>query len=329
MRNLLAFLALLLLTLGTDPARAAELRGQDDPRFRAALALWLADDDETALPELAALAAEGNRAAQVLLAQIDATPWFQGPWLVGLPRKQRSALLRAPGGLSGRSWMQVAAEDTPLAQLWLIQHLPDNTAENALTFAAMGESAAARQTLFALSRRGYHGFAARADDPNYPPDMRYLIWREWTEDPATRARAEAEIAAMHQGDPQLTHFDSRPIDPGAFDEWLANAPLVASRRAFCEAACPDSVRSCTRATYQLSVGTAVFISGHDGLLLAGSPSESLLAPEVWDASPRGRAAILRHPDSRSASAEATLATVAAEDACFAAALTEEVARFKP
>jgi hypothetical protein len=328
MRRILAFAALLLLTLGTA-SPAAELRGQDDPGFQSALALWLDDDDETALTELAALAAEGNRAAQVLLAQIDVTPWFQGPWLVGLPRKERNALLRAPGGLSGRSWMQVAAEDTPLARLWLIQHLPDTTAETALAFAAMGESAAARQTLFALSRRGYHGFAASADDPNYPPDMRYLIWREWTEDPATRARAEAEIAATHPGDPQLMHFDSRPIDPGAFDDWLADAPLVASRRAFCEAACPDSVRSCTRATYQLSVGKAVFVSGHDGLLLAGSPSESLIAPAVWDSSPRGRAAILRHPDTRAAGAEATLETVAAEDACFAAALTQEIARFKP
>ena len=84
-----------------------------------------------------------------------------------------------------------------------------------------------------------------------------------------------------------------------------------------------------RATYQLSVGTAVFISGHDGLLLAGSPSESLISPEVWDASPRGRAALLRHPDSRSAGAEVTLATVAAEDACFAAVVRNEVARFRP
>jgi hypothetical protein len=328
MRTFLA-LALLLLTLAPGLAAAAELRGQDDPRFRAAIALWLDDDDETALPEVAALAAQGNRAAQVLLAQIDITPWFQGPWLVGLPREERNALLRAPGGLSGRSWMQVAAEDTPLARLWLIQHLPNTTAETALAFAAMGESAAARQTLFALSRRDYHGFAAKADDPNYPPDMRYLIWREWTEDPATRTRAEAEITAIHPGDPQLTHFDSRPIDPGVFNDWLADAALVAPRRALCEAACPDSVRSCTRATYQLSVGTAVFISGHDGLLLAGSPSDSLIAPEVWDASPRGRAAILRHPDSRSAGAEATLATVAAEDACFAAVVRNEVARFRP
>ena len=226
------------------PARAG------DPRFQSALALWLADDEETALPELAALAAGGNRAAQVLLARIDVTLSLQGPWLVGLPRAERNALLRAPGGLSGRSWMQAAAEDTPLAQLWLVQLTPAATAETALAFAAMGEHRAARETLWSLSGRNYRGFAAMADDPNYPPDMRYLIWREWADDPATRARAEAEIAALHPGDPQLAHFDSRPIDPGAFDDWLASASLAALLRAPCEAACPDSVRSCTRAAYR-------------------------------------------------------------------------------
>jgi hypothetical protein len=37
-------------------------------RFRAVLDLCLGEDDATALPELAVLAAEGNRAAQILLA---------------------------------------------------------------------------------------------------------------------------------------------------------------------------------------------------------------------------------------------------------------------
>ena len=145
MRTLLVLVGLLLM-FGTGTTRAAELRGQDDPRFQSALALWLDDDEETALPELAALAAGGNRAAQVLLAQIDVTLWIQGPWLVGLPRKERNALLRAPGGLSGRSWMQAAADDTPLAQLWLVQPTPAATAETALAFAAMGEHRAARNT---------------------------------------------------------------------------------------------------------------------------------------------------------------------------------------
>ena len=49
MHLLLVFVALLLM-LGTGTTPAAELRGQDDRRFRAALELWLADDEETALP---------------------------------------------------------------------------------------------------------------------------------------------------------------------------------------------------------------------------------------------------------------------------------------
>jgi len=309
------------------------LRGREDPRFQSALAVWLADDDETALPELAALAAGGNRAAQVLLAQIDVTPAVQGPWLAGLARKQRNALLRAPGGLSGRSWMQAAAEDTPLARLWLVQLTPSATAETALAFAALGEHRAARSILWNLSRGNYRGFAAMADNPDYPRDMRYLIWREWADDAATRARAEAEIAALHTGDPQRTHFDSRPIDPAAFDDWLASASLPALLRVPCEATCAGSVRSCTRAGFELlasySGTVTVFVSGHNGLLLSGSPSETIVAPEVWNASPRGRAALLREPNLRSPDGEAIMARIAAEDACFAAALIEEVARFNP
>ena len=326
----LVFVSLLLI-FGASTACAADLRGQNDPRFQSALALWLSDDEETALPELAALAAGGNRAAQVLLAQIDVTPSFQGPWLAGLSRSERNAMLRAPGGLSGRIWMQAAAEDTPLAQLWLVQQTPAVTAETALAFAAMGEHGAARKILWNLSRQNYRGFAALADDPHYPPDMRYLIWREWADDPATRARAEAEIAALHPGDPQRAHFDSRPIDPGAFDDWLASASLAAVVREPCEAMCPDSVRSCTRAGFELSSSysgaVTVFVSGHNGLLLSGSPSETIVAPELWNASPRGRAALARDPYLRSREAEGIMARLAAVDACFAATLAEEAARF--
>lgn len=324
-------LAALLLAFGAGGARAAEPRGQDDPRFQSALALWLADDEETALPELATLSAGGNRAAQVLLAQIDVTPSLHGPWLAGLPRAERNALLRAPGGRSGRSWMRAAAEDTPFARLWLLQHTPAVTAETALAFAALGEHRAARRVLLTLENRHYHGFAAMADDPNYPPEMRYLIWREWNQGPATRARAEAEIAALHPGDPQLAHFDSRPFDPAAFDDWLASASLAAPLRALCEATCPDTARSCTRAGFELlsssSTDVAVFDSGHGDLLLFGSPSETIVAPESWNASPRGRAAVLRQPEMHSRYAEAVLARVATRDACFAATLAGEAARF--
>jgi hypothetical protein len=69
---------------------AAEIRGQGDPSFQAALAMWLDGDDAAALPQLAALAADDNRAAQLLLGLIDMMPPLQGPCLAALPRAERS-----------------------------------------------------------------------------------------------------------------------------------------------------------------------------------------------------------------------------------------------
>ena len=160
--------------------------------------------------------------------------------------------------------------------------------------------------------------------------MRYLIWREWTDDPATRAQAEAEIAALHPGDPQLAHFDSRPIDPVAFDDWLASASLAAVARVL-RGHVPRLRAilhpSGLRASSSFSGALAVFVSGHDGLLASGSPSETIVAPELWNASPRGRAAVLREPDTRSPDAEKIFARIAAKDTCFAATLAEDAARF--
>ena len=76
-RSPAVWLGLAILT--PAPASGASLAGQDDPRFVGALDLWLADDEAEALPALAALAAQGNRAAQVLLALIDANLPYQGP----------------------------------------------------------------------------------------------------------------------------------------------------------------------------------------------------------------------------------------------------------
>ena len=163
-------LACLCLLLTAAPARADPIAGQDDPRFQAALALWLAGRRAGRPPRARHLAADGNRAAQVLVARIDVTPQLRGPWLVARPKAERTALMRAPGGLSGRSWMIAAAEDTELARLWRARDDPATTADTALGFAGLGEMRAARDTLQALAARQYRGFAAIADDPRYPPN---------------------------------------------------------------------------------------------------------------------------------------------------------------
>lgn len=316
------FLVLACLALAlAAPARPDPVAGQADPRFRAALDAWLADDDATAIPALAGLAAGGNRAAQVLVALIDRSAVYQGPWLVRRDRAARLALTRAPGGLSGRSWMAEAAADTPLAALWMARDGTETTPETALAFAGMGEDRAARETLAALAARQYRGFAAVADDPRYPPDLRHLVWREWATTPEGRARAEAEIAALMPGDPQIRRFAARPVGQAETDAWLAAAPLATPLRATCDATCPAQPVTCRRAAFLL-------VEGHALLAEFGTPSETLIPTEVWLASPRGRAALLRQPAARFRFGYETEMAVRAEDACLADALAAEVARFR-
>jgi hypothetical protein len=318
-RRIVALVCVSLLFVPALP-RAEPLSGQDDPRFQAALALWLADDEATALPELAALAAEGNRAAEVLVARIDVTPQLRGPWLVARSKAERTALMRAPGGLSGRSWMIAAAADEPLAQLWRQRDDPASGVDTAIGFASLGEDRAARDMLQALAARQYRGFAAVADDPDYPPELRHLIWREWAADPAGRARIDAEIAALPPGDPQIQRFRSGPVSEADLDAWLAAAPLAAPLRSFCAASCPETAAACARALL-------VVVDGHAGLAATGTPSETLIPPETWNASPRGRAALLRQAPARYRIADAFARDVTAEDACVGAALATESARF--
>jgi hypothetical protein len=312
--------ALGLALMASGPSRAADApAGADDPAFAAALTLWLADDDETALPEFARLAARENDAARLLLARIDATPALQGPWLASLPRAERIALLREPGGRSGRSWIEAASRRSELARLW--RDLPQATPATALRFAAIGEPRAARETLAALAARQYVGFVAVADDPAFPAEMRHLIWRELAATPEGRARIDTEIAARPAGDPTIARFRADPAaSPAAQDAWLAEAPLAAPLRALCAAACPATPASCVR-------GALALVGGHAGLARQGSPVETLVPGGVWDASPRGRAALLRRPEARTRTGAWLRAAVAAEDACLAAALDAETARF--
>ena len=123
------------------------------------------------------------------------------------------------------------------------------------------------------------------------------------------------------GDPQIVRFQDRPVTPAERDAWLAVAPLAEPLRATCAAACPASVATCTRAAYLL-------VGDHAPLARFGTPSETLIPTEVWNASPRGRLALLRAAQARHRFADAVVAAVAAEDQCLAEALAAETARFR-
>jgi len=311
-----------LCALAPRPAAADAIAGQTDPRFELAMADWLDDDDAASLPVFAALAAEDNRAAQVMLGLIEVETRLHGPWLARLPRPERRALMRQPGGLSGRSWMEAAAADTPLAAAWMALRNAGGKVDPATVraFAALGEPRAVGMSLVTMSLGDRAGVALFADEPWYPPSLRFLVWRDWARDPAMAPRIAAEIAALPPGDPQPATQTGEPAAAADRAAWMAEAAPIALMRSFCAAACPADPPSC--------VAAAFVFDENPELQDFGSPVEALVSSDAWHASARGRASVLRRPLPADAGLrQHLLARVAARDACFGSALAASTAQF--
>lgn len=316
LRRVLAGLALALALIGaaaaSDPPR---LPGADDPAFVSALALWLSDDEATALPALADLAAGGNVAARLLLGQIDKTPALQGPFLAQLPRAARIALLRAPGGMSGRSWFD-ALRGTPLAEAWSALRQPGGGPELIARFEALGEARAARQAMVVLAAREHPGLGA-VDPATVPADLLYLLWRN------AGPERRAAIAAMVPADNPEWQLMGQVMDARSVDRWLAASAAASPLAALCRAVCPESPEPCLSAGYGA-------LASHDALLTLGSPAEALVPQEAFLASPRGRATVLRRMllSSSMRARRAMLDRVGGQSQCLGAALLAEADRYR-
>ena len=265
---------------GALPAQAStEIPGREAPEFRAALALWLADDEENAFPALAALAEGGNLAAQILLGVIDRSPALQGPWLAHLPRAERIALLRRPGGMSGQSWLH-AAQDHPLAAAWLARLGTDAGPEVVETFATLGEPRAAREAFAALLARE-HPAMMTLDPAGVEPELLFLLWARLGPD------ARPALAALiPEGHPQR-RLMGEGIDSAAHLDWLRTNPAAAPLAALCAQTCAAAEQdACLLAAHGA-------MPSHLALLTLGSPVEGLIAQADFVASARGQASTLR------------------------------------
>lgn len=256
------------------PVRA-EVAGQRDPELQAAVGDWLAGNEADALPALAGLADQGNAAARLLLGQIDSFPALQGDWLAALPRSDRIAVLRAPGGLSGTRWTR--GLDDPVAQAWARLWDTTATAGVIIDFARLGEPMAARFAALTLARRQRHGFAAVGGDADYPASLQAYVLRE----------TGGGAGGLHPSDPQVAVLELEP-DLAGFSAWAETAPQADAVVALCEVVCPtEDAAICRPAALQA-------LGGHWGLMPLGSPVEALVSSEVFNRSPRGIAATLRH-----------------------------------
>ncbi len=277
-RGVSCWLLALLLHIATPSQAELLVPGSDDSRFVAALERWLDADEQEALPALSDLAAQEVVAAQMLLALIDKSAALQGPHLTALPRAERIALLRQPGGLSGRSWIHAAAEASPLAELYLRKWQMTEDVEMIARFAEAGEDRASREAALVLASRRERGFAPEViAQPWFPDSLRHLT--------PDRALARAEAAELPSGHP-MRRFASERVPADALRDWLAEAPLARPLRAACTSVCGDTRAQCTLALYKA-------LGSYDSLAMMGSPSVALVPEQRFVDSPRGHQAVAR------------------------------------
>lgn len=142
------------LVFGVGAAYSEEMPGTNEPRFQAAISDWLEGEDKSSLGSFALLAREGNRAAQVFLGQIERRPWLHYHVTGSLSREERIALLRKDGGLSGKSWLEIAAVDTPLARELFEARKPYRDTRNAFALFSLGELSSAVPLIYTAWGRG-------------------------------------------------------------------------------------------------------------------------------------------------------------------------------
>lgn len=305
----LAIRLLVLLLFWAFPA-VAQIQGASEPAFAQAFGTWIAADEAQALPAMARLAGQGNGAAQLFLGMIDSTAVLQGDWLMQQDRQSRIALLRPPGGISGGSWLRVAAKTDAVAATWLRLWDSAATPQVVIDFAKLTEPRAARVAALALAARQVKGFAEVAGQPDFPQVLQVFAIQEWRNIAPQKARDA--LAALPEGDPQSVFF-TMPAGRPALVDWLGNHADGDSLVAFCSANCASEPSdACLAATFEAIGGY------HHGLMRLGSPFEALIASHAFNRSAEGLAVTLRRMQQRQSALGKP--AIPAGSACIAEAL---------
>ena len=292
MRFPLIFLTLIFAFL--SPSFAAS------PELKSAIAHYLDGEDERALPILSSLAREGDTDAQVLLGRIAQRP--HSIYVIGQPRKQRNALLRAPGGLSGKSWLTVAAEaGDARARAYEAAKNPSWSSQTAIRLLEIGDQDAAIETVRSAIPYGLADDArAVLTTPLADPETEYLtlIWLDLFNGlgESDRPRVEAYLKRRDAGAARFLEVYGLPrgwspynIFPGVLAalrgdvfsavthgsegvlELYRAHPTRATRRviAFCNRACPTNMIRC-------AADATALAGGYDRLWSLGSPAPQII-----------------------------------------------------
>ena len=299
--NMRYFFFVLTLILGLTSAQA-EIAGQNDPQFKAALELWLeGDDDLAALSALSELAKADNRAAQVFLGRVNEATHTHIHVTGPMERKARIALMRQPGGLSGKSWLKAASEDVPLAVAYMQSKIVREKPAAIEALLDFNETAAALIPLRGLLNTGdFETLIQLSEHPNLPDQVSYLrsIAVYNLESAKARAIYENPTTVLHElelitdkmttdtarflweGYSKRQHFGENHA-PMEFPANMVENPNFAPIHNFCATRCAEDIPNCMRAlVIQQSFN-------HIPIWIAlASPVETLLPTTKYYNSPR-------------------------------------------
>lgn len=297
------FLATLALVFGLATANA-QIAGQNDPQFKAALTQWLDGEDLAALTALSELAKADNRAAQVFLGRVNEATHTHSHVTGPMERKARIALMRQIGGLSGKSWLKAASEDVPLAVAFLQSKVIKEKPAAIKALLDMGEVTAALMPLASLIQSGKLAEAnillAHAKLPKHVMYLQALANRDaafiakhgpvlgsggWPRSlNLVPNNVEAENSlflweGFRWDSTEVGH--TRRLMPDAFPESLLDSPYYAPLKALCRARCGNDVPNCMRglSVHQSFYGTPLWIT-------LASPVETLLSTSDYNTSTR-------------------------------------------
>lgn len=284
-----------------------------------AISYWLDDNDAEALPILSGMALAGDEDAQLLLGQIEAIvpPGAGSPFVSALSRRDRINLLRSSGGLSGKSWLRVRAENgDDLATALLASRLPDADMDVVRALLQGGEHEAAQKLAWEIFDRGRWDeiFALAPDDPLLeqldfvlwmrayfasPPTANNWNWLDQT--PATGRSGGmmmislvAPVLAPHLQPSEemreysiaMRGFPAELIESGnmhnaatVMANQVENDANLATVHAYCAQTCPTTQGYC-------ALQVIAQVGGADNINVADSPLERLIPQDEFMTSPR-------------------------------------------
>jgi hypothetical protein len=292
--------------------QANDLKGLEDPALQSSIEVWLQDNDEDSLPVFATLAGEGNIAARLLLARIEATDQAASDFVSGLSRKERIELFRSNSGkgLFRPSWLKSEKK----AGNQFASTLLDSTAlavdiDAIRTLYEIGEPEAAYDLIRETAGNGSQD--QKQELANFLPEkselmpylralqnpvagftvghaaLQQIIGSNALQGPRSDTRVAAQFVEFgYQTGVQTSEFDQTNHYYDDLASWIESAPVTAPIATLCRRYCGAKTQDCAITVFGL-------VGGYYKAIKFDSPMQTLIEQSRYVISDRSVGMVMR------------------------------------